>query len=77
MILKLLLFAIIGIVIYRALGGKVPGLDRDTSSSKELDGDTLVECATCGTYVTLRESISVAGKRYCSKECIPDKRSKS
>ncbi len=71
MFLKLLLFAIIGIVIYRALGGKVPILDRDTPSAEEPDGDTLVECAACGTYVTFKESIQFRGKHYCSRSCLP------
>ncbi len=73
MFLKLLLFAVIGVVIYRAAGGKVPFLDRTKDSSDvSVDGDTLVECATCGTYVTIRESITVGKKHYCSKTCIPD-----
>jgi uncharacterized protein len=72
MFLKLLLFAVIGVVIYRAFGGKVPLLDSDKPSDKSIAEDTLVECATCGTYVTFRESITVQKKHYCSKECIPD-----
>ncbi len=73
MFLKLLLFTVIGVVIYRALGGKVPILDRTKKSSEaSADGDTLVECAACGTYVTIRESITVGKKHYCSKTCIPD-----
>jgi uncharacterized protein len=71
MFLKLLVFAVIGIVIYRALGGKIPLLDPKESSRDDIDGDTLVECATCGTYVTIKESFTVKGKHYCSKECIP------
>ena len=72
MLLKILLFAIIGVVVYRALGGKVPLLDRDTKPEEPLTDDTLVECATCGTYVTIKESIVIGKKYYCSKTCIPD-----
>jgi uncharacterized protein len=72
MFLKLLLFAVAGVMVYRAFGGKVPLLDGDKPSDKSNSDDTLVECATCGTYVTTQESITVHQKHYCSKECIPD-----
>jgi uncharacterized protein len=74
MFLKLLLFAVIGVVVYRALGGKVPLLDKEekTPPQDTLTDDTLVECATCGTYVTVKESIVIGKKYYCSKTCIPD-----
>ncbi len=73
MFLKLLFFVVIGVVIYRALGGKVPLLDKKEESPKDtLTEDTLVECATCGTYVTVKESIVVGTHYYCSKTCIPD-----
>ena len=72
MLLKLILFVVIGVLIYRALGGKLPILDGDKSPDGNPTDDTLVECETCGTYVTLKESITIKGKHYCSKECIPD-----
>jgi uncharacterized protein len=70
--LKLILLGVVAVVVYRAFGGKVPLLDSDKKSKAELEGETLIECATCGTYVTINESIVVAKKHYCSKECIPD-----
>ncbi len=70
--LRLILFGVIAVVVYRAFGGKVPILDREEKSNDELSGDTLVECATCGTYVTIKESITIGSKHYCSKECLPD-----
>ena len=73
MFLKLLVLAVIGVVIYRALGGKVPLLDKKEKTSQDtLTDDTLVECAACGTYVTVKGSIIVGKKYYCSKACIPD-----
>ena len=68
MILKLLIFAIAGIAIYKFFGGKFPSLGR-SANEKKLDEDTLVECAKCGTYVTVKESIIVNAKYYCSDEC--------
>ncbi len=69
MILKLLIFAILGLLIYRFLGGKLATFGK-TAEDKKLDDDTLVECKKCGTYVTIKESIIVNGEYYCSKECI-------
>jgi uncharacterized protein len=70
MILKLIIFAIVGILIYKFLGGKFPKFGK-SPHEKKLDDDTLVECAKCHTYVTVKESIVVGGKYYCSRECTP------
>jgi len=70
--LKLILLGTVAVIVYRTLGGKIPVLDTEKKSHADLEDDTLVECATCGTYVTVKESIIVAKKHYCSKECIPD-----
>lgn len=67
MILKLIIFAIVGLLLYKFLGGKLPRLGR-TNHEKKLDNDTLVECSKCGTYVTMKESIIRNGKYYC-EEC--------
>ena len=68
MILKLLIFAIVGIMIYKFFGGKLPQIGK-TSHEKKLEDDTLVECKTCHTYVTVKESLIVNGEYYCSEEC--------
>ena len=70
MILKLIIFAIAAVVIYRLFGGKFPKIGK-SAHEKKLDDDTLVECAKCHTYVTVKESIVVGGKYYCSRECTP------
>lgn len=70
MILKLLIFAIVGVLIYKFFGGKLPSIGK-SPQEKKLDDDTLVECEKCSTYVTIKESIIVHGKYYCSKECTP------
>ncbi|MEA3491549.1 MAG: PP0621 family protein [Campylobacterota bacterium] len=76
MILKLILFAILGFAIYKVLGGKLPqiggkkkGKISKDEDQKRIEEDTLVECQECGTYVTFKESIIVKGKIYCSSEC--------
>ncbi len=70
LILKLLIFVIAGLAIYKLFGGKFPSLAKKRNE-KKLDADTLIECAKCGTYVTIKESIIVNGKYYCSDECTP------
>ena len=68
--MKYLIFAVIAVVIYKFLGGKLPSIGK-SKEEKKLDEDTLVECETCATYVTVKESLIVSGKYYCSKECTP------
>jgi uncharacterized protein len=68
MILKLIIFAVVALLIYKFFGGKLPTFGR-THEQKKLDDDTLVECEKCGTFVTVKESIIVNGKYYCSREC--------
>ena len=70
MILKLIIFAIAGVLIYKFFGGKFPTFGK-SPHEKKLDDDTLVECAKCQTYVTVKESIVVGGRYYCSQECTP------
>ena len=69
MILKLIIFAMAGIFIYKFLGGKIPSIGK-SENEKKLDEDTLVECNKCSTYVTTKESIVKDGKYYCSQECV-------
>ena len=70
MILKLIVFAVVGLLIYKFFGGKLPKIGK-SPHEKKLDDDTLVECETCHTYVTVKESMIVNGKYYCSEECTP------
>ena len=70
MILKLLLFGVIGLLIYRFFGGELPSFGK-SKEDKKIEEDTLVECESCSTYVTVKESIIVGGKYYCSTQCTP------
>jgi len=75
MILKLIVFGLLGLVIYKFITGRLSILTGRNSESidkkeqKKIEEDTLVECDKCGTFVTYKESIIVKGKVYCSKEC--------
>ena len=70
MILKLIVFAIIGIFVYKLFGGQLPSLGKKTGTPKRKDaeGDTMVECSKCGTYVSVEETTLINGKYYCD-EC--------
>ena len=72
-ILKIIIFAVVALLIYKFFGGKLPAFGSKTPEEKKIDEDTLVECETCHTFVTLKESIIINGKHYCSQECA-DKR---
>jgi len=70
MILKLIIFAIIAIYIYKLFGGKLPSFKdiTKTKTKKDENIDTMVECCKCGTYITHQEAIVINGKFYCD-EC--------
>ena len=76
MILRLIIFAIIAIVIYRFLGGRIAFLNRKREfQDRDSDNDfTKVaptsECAECGTYMTEDDAIIYHKKSYCSNECL-------
>ncbi len=72
MILKFIIFTIVALIIYKFVGGRFPELGsirKKRTEKKQIEEDTLVECAKCSTFVTYKESIIVGGKAYCSKEC--------
>ena len=71
MILKLIVFAAIGIFIYKLMGGKLPTVPKKSSKqkTKQPEGDTLVECSKCGTYISIKEATLINGKYYCD-ECV-------
>ena len=70
MILKLLILGVVGLLVYRFFGGKLPSFGKSVEE-KRLDEDTLVECENCSTYVTIKESLIIGGKYYCCTECTP------
>ncbi|AXH12289.1 PP0621 family protein [Halarcobacter bivalviorum] len=74
MILKILAVALVLFLIYIVLFKK----DREKSvnnKSKENEKieDVMVECPTCGTYVSKKEAIISNGKYFCSKDCLLNK----
>jgi len=72
MILKLLLIIAVITVVY-IMFFKKPSVKNTTHTAKKKNTpeiDEMVECAECGVYVSLEESILSNGKYYCSSECV-------
>jgi uncharacterized protein len=72
MILKILLIGAVIYVVY-IMFFKQKGVESSpnkTTNEQKSQVDEMVECANCGLYVELSESILSNGKYYCSKECI-------
>mgnify|MGYP003387126211 CR=1 FL=1 len=73
MILKVLLvLAVIGIVYFIFIKKKPTIKPTDTKQKKKekLESNDMVECASCGTYSELSETVIASNKYYCSDECV-------
>jgi uncharacterized protein len=68
MILKLLLVIAVISVVYFIFFKKKP-IQNQSKKSEKISSD-MVECATCGIYSELDDSILSNGKYYCSQECL-------
>lgn len=69
MVFKVVAILAVLFLIYIVLFKK----DREKEVTKKEDEkieDIMVECPTCGTYVSKKEGILSNGKFYCSKECL-------
>ena len=42
---------------------------RQKKEKKNSDGETMVECKECSTFVSHKEALIKEGHFYCSKEC--------
>lgn len=66
--IKLLVLVMFFVLIYLFLFKKRQSVNQN--SSKE--GETMVECEHCKTFISMSESISKNGHTYCSKKCAGD-----
>lgn len=71
MILKLLAIGVVLFLVYIILFKK----DREKSVKKEDEKieDIMVECPSCGTFVSKKEALLSNGYYFCSKECLLNK----
>ena len=72
MILKFLAVAVVLFIVYIIFFKK----NREKNIVKKEDikyEDDMLECPTCQTYISTKESILSNGKFYCSKDCLNKK----
>ncbi len=68
MLLKLILIIAVVYFLYRLFGGEFKLPTPKSKEQKEVEQNTLVECASCSIYITKKEAIKKGDKFYCS-EC--------
>jgi uncharacterized protein len=75
MILKALAIAVVLFLVYIVFFKK--NREKDIvikkQKKKEKIEDEMMECPTCQTYISTKESILSNGKYYCSKDCLLNK----
>ncbi len=75
MVLKVLAIVAVLFIVYLLFFKK--GRENTVSNNKKKNNrtisDEMVECPTCGTFVSQNEAILSNGKFYCSKECLNNK----
>ena len=71
MLLKILLvIGVIAAVYFFFIKKSTPlTKERHDRKKRKEEGDTMIECATCSTYISTSEAIVSSGKFYCSTEC--------
>ncbi|WP_333803273.1 PP0621 family protein [Sulfurospirillum sp.] len=70
MLLKIALFAgvIFLIYIFFFKNSRKEEIKKN-APKKVLEGETMVECQACSTFISHKEAIIKDGHFYCSKEC--------
>lgn len=71
MLLKLILvIGVIAAVYFLFIKKSTPlTKKRHDNKKRKEDDQTMVECTTCGTFITMDDAVVSSGKFYCSTEC--------
>ncbi len=71
MLLKILGFVVVIFLIYIFFfkNKRKEEIAKKNAERKKLEGDTMVECQQCATFVSHNEAIIKDGCFFCSKEC--------
>ena len=71
MLLKILGFCVVVFLIYIFFfkNKRKADIDESRKEHKKLEGDTMVECKQCATFVSHNEAIIKDGSFFCCKEC--------
>lgn len=72
MILKIIAVIIVAFLVYILFFKKSRERDLVNKKNEKIE-DEMIECPTCGTYVSSNEAIVSNGRFYCSKECLLNK----
>lgn len=70
MLLKIALFISVVVLIY-IFFFKNSRRDeiKKNNAKKAIEGETMVECKECSTYISHKDAIIKDGQFFCSKEC--------
>lgn len=70
MLLKIALFIAVVVLVY-IFFFKNSRRDeiKKNNAKKAIEGETMVECKECSTYISHKEAIIKDGQFFCSKEC--------
>ena len=70
--IKWLLVIVVVVVIYVIFIKKRPVISKKQNDNKKdiKESNEMIQCATCGTYCTIDDTILSASKYYCSNECV-------
>lgn len=70
MLLKIALFIAVVVLIYIFFfkNSRRDEIKKD-NAKKAIEGETMVECKECSTYISHKEAIIKDGQFFCSKEC--------
>jgi len=71
MIFKILAVAVVLFLVYLVFFKK--NREKEVKVKEEKIEDEMVECPTCGTFVSKKEGILSNGHYFCSKECLQNK----
>lgn len=68
----ILVIVLIALVYFFFIKKKpLPGESQNSKKRKEKSDEAdMVECKSCGTYITLHEALLRDGEYFCSDECL-------
>lgn len=70
MLLKIALFIAVVVLIYIFFFKNTRRDEiKKNNAKKAIEGETMVECKECSTYISHKEAIIKDGQFFCSKEC--------
>ena len=71
MLTKILIFVgvIFLIYIFFFKNKRKVEIQKHKETKKTLEGDTMVECTQCATFIVDKDAIIKDGQFFCSKEC--------